>query len=364
MPAAGAPRGHLDPEHSDTMSEREPFLSVIVPAHQAAALLPDTLGALAASDLPRNRWELIVVDDASTDATAAVAAQWADRVVTLPGQPHGPGFARNAGVDGSRGTWLVFIDADVRVHPDTLRRFVEAIEAHPEMDAVFGAYDAMPEAQSFFSRYRNLLHRYVHLRGEGETDTFWAGCGAVRRTAFTAVGGFDAGRYPRPQIEDIDLGYRLHDRGYRTRISPEIEATHLKRWTFWSSLRTDLLDRGIPWVRLLLERERLTRAAYLNLHQGESVKIALVAAAFVLALTAWPAGRPDLLISAGIALVVVLASNHALFGWFLRNEGRLFALRVLPLNLWYYAISGAAVAAGLLLHLSRRRMGTPEEVKS
>jgi len=362
VPAAGAPRARLASEPGKPMSGPQPLLSVIVPAYQAAALLPDTLGALAASDLPRNRWELIVVDDASTDATAAVAAQWADGVVTLPSPAHGPGFARNAGVDTSRGAWLVFIDADVRVHSDTLRRFVEAIEAHPEMDALFGAYDDTPEAPSLFSRYRNLLHRYVHLQGEGETDTFWAGCGAVRRTAFTAVGGFDAGRYPRPQIEDIDLGYRLHDRGFRTRIDPVIQGTHLKRWRFWGAMQTDLFDRGIPWVLLLLERERLTKPSNLNLKQGESFKIALVAAACLLALIAGPAGRSDLLISAGIALVIVLVSNRALFGWFLRKEGPLFTLAVLPLNLLYYAISGAAVAAGLLLHLTRRRMGTPEEV--
>ena len=344
------------------MSAPAPFLSVIVPAHQAAAFLPATLGALAASDLPRDRWELIVVDDASTDATASIAAEWADRIVTLPSPAHGPAFARNRGVDPSLGEWVAFIDADVRVHADTLRRFVEAIEGNPSMDAVFGAYDEDPTEPGFLSRYRNLLHRYVHLRGAGETDTFWAGCGAVRRAAFQAVGGFDEVRYPRPQIEDIELGYRLRDRGFRTLIVPEIQGTHLKRWTFRGALRTDLLDRGIPWVRLLLERGRLTRPANLNLQQGETLKIALVGAALALILIAAPAGRPDLLLPAGVAFALVLISNHALLGWFLRKEGALFTLAVLPFNLLYYAVSGAAVAAGLLLHLSRRRGGTPEEV--
>lgn len=344
------------------MNAPAPFLSVIVPAHQAAGYLADTLGALLASDLPRDRWELIVVDDASSDETPAVAAGRADRVVTLAGPAHGPAFARNRGVEASRGDWVVFIDADVRVHRDTLRRFVEAIEEHAWMDAAFGAYDDEPAAPDLLSRYRNLLHRYVHLRGAGETDTFWAGCGAVRRTAFNAVNGFDEIRYPRPQIEDIDLGYRLHDGGYRILIRPEIQGTHLKHWTFGGASRTDLFDRGIPWVRLLLERERLTRPANLNLKQGESFKIALVGTATVLVLTALFAGRPDFLIPAGMALALVLASNHELIGWFLRKEGPLFALAVLPLNLWYYAVSGAAVAVGLTQHLSSRRAGTPEEV--
>lgn len=230
------------------------------------------------------------------------------------------------------------------------------------MDAVFGAYDEEPAAPGFLSRYRNLLHRYVHLQSAGESDSFWAGCGAVRRSAFAAIGGFNAVRYPRPQIEDIDLGYRLRDRGSRTWIRPEIQGTHLKRWTFVGALRTDLCDRGIPWVRLLLERERLTRPAGLNLKPGESLKIALVGAAIILLLLAWPIRKPELLVPAGVALALVLLSNHALIRWFFRKEGPVFALAILPLNLWYYAVSGVAVAAGLLLHFSRRRLVNAEEV--
>ena len=71
------------------MSDR-PFMSVIVPAHNAAGMLPRSLGGLRNSDLPRDRWELIVVDDGSTDETSLIAARYADTVVTLPGRAHGP----------------------------------------------------------------------------------------------------------------------------------------------------------------------------------------------------------------------------------------------------------------------------------
>ena len=270
-----------------------PLLSVIVPAHQGAAVLPVALGALAASDLAREAWELIVVDDASDDGTGDVARQWADRVLTLTGRPHGPAYARNRGTEAASGEWLVFIDADVAVHRDTLSRLLEAIAADPSVDAVFGAYDDAPPAQGFLTQYRNLLHRYVHLGSAGAADTFWAGCGAVRRSAFTEVGGFDERRYPRPQIEDIELGYRLRDRGRSIVIRPEIQGAHLKRWTFLGSLRTDLFDRGIPWVTLLLERRRLARPANLNLKRGERAKALLVGSACALlavaALTAAPA---------------------------------------------------------------------------
>jgi glycosyltransferase involved in cell wall biosynthesis len=348
-------------ETGDAVSAPAPFLSVIVPAHQGAAFLPQTLGALAASDLPRDRWELIVVDDASTDATGAIAGDWADRVVTLPAPAHGPAFARNRGVEASRGEWVAFIDADVRVHPDTLRKMTEAIAATPGLDAVFGAYDEAPPDPGFLSQYRNLLHRYIHLSGAGEVDTFWGGCGAVRASAFSAAGGFDEARYPRPQIEDIELGYRLRDRGFRAFICPEIQGAHLKRWRFWGALRTDLLDRAIPWVLLLLERDRITRPAGLNLRRGEPLKIALVCAALVLLLIALVSPRQDLLLAAGLALFAVVASNLGMYRWFARRRGGRFALAVVPFNLLYYALSGVAVLGGLGLHLLRRRR-TPTSV--
>lgn len=329
------------------MSAPSLFLSVVVPVYQGERVLADTLRALANSDLPRSRWELIVVDDASTDRTSRTAAEWADRVITLVGRPLGPGHARNCGVEVSRGEWVAFVDADVRVHPDTLRQMVIAIESDPGADAFFGAYDEAPPAPGFLSAYRNLLHRRVHLVSAGEAETFWAGCGVVRRSAFVAVGGFDAVRYPRPQIEDIDLGYRLRDNGSRICLRPEIMGTHLKRWTFAAALRTDLCDRGIPWVRLLIERRSLSRRAPLNLRAGERVKVMLVGLALLMALMAVVTRQPSWLLAAGLSLLSVTLACLPLLRWFAQQRGVGFALLVVPFNLIYYLMSGIAVLAGL-----------------
>ena len=104
------------------MSQDHPFLSVIVPVHDGAHVIPTSLDALCGSEFPRDSWELIVVDDASRDDTAAVAARYADAVIRIPGRPHGPAYARNRGAEVARGDVLVFIDADVVVHGDTLSR--------------------------------------------------------------------------------------------------------------------------------------------------------------------------------------------------------------------------------------------------
>ncbi len=257
-----------------------PSLSVVVPVHRCAELLPETLGALRDSDLPDHAWELIAVDDASGDRTPEVAGRYADRLVRVSGDPRGPAHARNRGAAAADGEILAFVDADVRVRPDTLRRLRDALTGRGEgaagpgrgaaspdgaatarpPDAVFGSYDDDPPAPGVVSRYRNLLHHHVHQRHPGAAETFWAGCGAMRRSAFEAAGGFDDRRYRRPQIEDIELGRRLRALGHRIELRPEIRVTHLKRWTLGEVLRTDFRDRGVAWTRLLL-RERSSGSA-------------------------------------------------------------------------------------------------------
>lgn len=329
---------------------RNPEFSVIVPAFRAAHLLPDTLGALAASDLPREWWELIVVDDASGDNTATVAAEYANRVIALVGRPSGPGSARNIGAKAARGSWLVFVDADVRVHRDTLSRIAAHATAHPELVAMFGAYDAHPAAHGLLSEYRNLLHRQVHCAGAGETETFWAGCGAVRRDAFEAVSGFDVARFARPSIEDIELGYRLRDRGGRILLDPSIQGTHLKRWSFFAMLRTDIRDRGVPWMRLLLERRNRTKRS-LNTGPAEQLKVLLVALAAVLLVASLVLRdtRPGLV--AAVLLLAVAAGNAPTYAWFATQRGWPFALCVVPLHLLYYVCSTIAAAIGVSQYL-------------
>lgn len=337
-----------------------PFLSVLVPALNGRQVLPRCFEALAASDLPRGEWELIVIDDGSTDGTQAYAAGVADRVVEVADGPRGPGYARNRGAEVARGEVLVFIDADVCVHPDTLRRFAELFRAHPDVAGAFGAYDAEPEIPGFLSQYRNLYHRYVHLQGAGDAETFWAGCGAIRRDAFLQVGGYDAARYPRPQIEDIDLGYRLGDAGHRLVLDPAIQAKHLKRWTLANIVRTDVVDRGVPWMRLLLERARgRDTAETLNVNTVEKVKTALVGVACLCTVLALALADARWLGGAVAALLPVVLANGPLFAWFARLRGWGFAARVVPMNLLYYFLSGFAV---VLAYGGRLSSGGAERV--
>ncbi|MFN0097702.1 MAG: glycosyltransferase [Gemmatimonadaceae bacterium] len=328
------------------MSRPGALVSVIVPVYQGAGVLGRCVAGLLASDLPRDRWELIVVDDGSTDDAARIAAD-ADRIVRVPDGPRGPAHARNVGAETAAAPLLCFIDADVVVAPHTLRGLVALMDADPTRVAAFGAYDDRPAASGTVSQYRNLLHHYTHTSHAGEAETFWAGCGIVRREAFRAAGGFDAVRYPRPQIEDIDLGYRLRDAGGRILLDPSLTGTHLKRWTFAGMLRTDLKDRAVPWARLLLERGSGIRHAPLNLSLRQKVLTATAASVWVALLVALLLRSPAIAALGCAGIVAITLGNADLFGFFARRRGWWFAARAVPLQLLFHTVGALGAAWAL-----------------
>ncbi len=309
-------------------------VSVIIPVYNNTRDLPECLSAVKASAKSFDT-EIIVIDDGSTDDTPAVAASMGVRVVRLE-KNSGPAAARNIGAHHAAGEILFFVDADVVLAPGALDRAVSILETRPEFAAVFGSYDASPRAHGLVSQYRNLLHHFVHQQGNPEASTFWAGCGGIRREIFLAVGGFDAARFPRPSIEDIELGLRLRQAGYRILLDREIQGTHLKRWKLGTVIRTDITCRAIPWSRLILESREAPND--LNLKRSQRVSAALVAlAAAALPLALW---RVDLLVLPVIALLTVVLLNRNLFAFFRRQRGLGFAIACIPLHLLYFLYSG------------------------
>ena len=326
-------------------------LSVIVPVYNDQDALARCLGALTASCPPGV--EIIVVDDASTDESAAVAGRLASRLVRLPANA-GPAAARNYGARHARGEILLFVDSDVIVAPGALDHVATLLGDRPDLAAVFGSYDATPGAAGTVSRYKNLLHHFVHQNGEVQASTFWAGCGAIRRSVFEELGGFDQERFRRPSIEDIELGYRLRRAGYRILLDKTLQGTHLKRWTFRSLVWTDVMGRAIPWSRLILESRQPVDD--LNLRHGQRLSAALVGlAAVCLALA--PV-RTGLAAVAAIALLTVIVLNRRLYGFFIRQGGLAFASACLLLHWLYYLYSALAylgVWASVRLRRTRAR---------
>ena len=280
----------------------------------------------------------------------AVAAAGPDEVIVVQ-EPAGagPAAARNAGAARAGGDVLLFVDSDVLIHPDVVERVRAAFAADEGLVALFGSYDNAVATEGEVAAFRNLLHHVVHQRSAGEVRSFWAGIGAVRRDAFAASGGFDADRYPVPSIEDIELGGRLADQG-PILLDPALQGTHLKEWTLRSMVVTDVRRRGVPWVRLMLERGDVPATLNLGLRERASA-VAAVAAVGALAFR-----------RTGVAAAAVgtqVALNRDLYGLLLRRRGVRGATIGVGLHVVHQLAAAAALVVGLASSARSRRDGTP-----
>ncbi len=323
-------------------------VSVVIPVHNGRETIRPCLEALTASE--GGPVEVVVVDDASTDETTALVEQYPVRLLRLK-STCGPACARNRGAALATGRILLFIDADVEVRPDTVRRVAEQFLDHPEMVALFGSYDDDPAERDFFSQYRNLLHHAVHQQGWEEAETYWSGCGAVRKDIFLTMGGFSES-YGRPSIEDIELGARMISAGHRICLVKDLQVKHLKRWSLVEIIRTDMCSRAIPWTRLILSG--YYRGGGLNLQ----LRYCLSAAAVGLALAALGGAvfwHPGMIAAAIVFICWFVHLNRNLLLTFHRCRGPLFALFTVPMLLLYYFYSSVAFGVGVIMHFIGRK---------
>lgn len=290
-------------------------LAVVVPATDMPPTLARCLAAIEGANSPPD--QVVVVDGPPSLSAAA---------------------ARNAGVERVAADVVAFVDADVAVHPDAFTRIRGAFADDPTLTAVSGSYDDRPASRATVSAFRNLLHHHVHHAGAGRAKTFWTGLGAVRRSAFLAVGGFDERRYPHPSIEDIDLGHQLAGSGANMVVDPSIQGTHLKVWTLRSMLWTDFARRGVPWVALQVRSRRPSSALNCGWRHRLSALVCVLAVAFV------ALGRPLLFLAAMAALLTL---NRAFYALLVRRQGLLHAAVGVALHGLHHLVSVAAVPVGI-----------------
>lgn len=330
------------------------FLSVVIPARDAWSTLERLLASLNSSE--RKADEVIIVDDGSELSLEPLARQYGARFIRYEAA-RGPAAARNRGVKESKGEIIVFFDADVSAHSDTVGRLAGHIEADLTVDGVIGSYDDSPEDPGFLSRYRNLLHAWVHQNASRIASTFWGACGAIRREAFLPVGGFSES-YAKPSIEDIELGCRLIKSGRKLLLDRKARICHHKEWTFRRMVMTDIFDRAVPWTRLILSERQMPND--LNLRRSQRLNAAMAALTLATAPLAWLSLNH---LIAWLALIAAyLVRNWRFYSYLASRQGIIFALRAIPVHWLYYIYSCAGFGIGVMSHLIEE-FGSPRGKK-
>lgn len=333
-------------------STTKPGYSIVIPVYNGEKTLPDTLRSVLGLD--HDNYELIVVDDGSTDGSADLARAQGAKVIALDVN-QGPAAARNRGALHASYDTLLFTDSDVLV-PKRLLRALDERFRESGADAIQGTFSEVCPFANYFSQYKNLYNRFVLNRLPDWIDTTFTSITAVKRSAFLQCGGFDA-NIRGASVEDRTLGRNLIQHGFRIRLDRSLEVIHNKKLTGRGFLRNQF-RRSRDLAKLLL-RNREETTARLN-SAGASfddrgrfgtnapstmIRIPIAYCALFLGVLAWIEPALGLL-----ALLFVLVFIHLIgpFEWNLwKKRGLSFALRGIPVNFLDALASGMGVGWGI-----------------
>ena len=338
------------------------MISIVIPAYNAARTLDECLQAVRRSDY--DAYEVIVVDDASTDSSAAVAACHACRVVHLP-ENVGAAAAKNLGAREAAGDIVLFTDADILLPPDALRLVAENLK-DPTVAGVVGLLGPKLRYGNFSSQFKNLwmYHTYARLARSSDAQQgvglFFTSIAAIRRDVFVEQGGFDPHYHGASITEDIEFGQRLLTTGHRIRLDGRLTVEHLKRYTFSELLKTDrqrAFGLTKTWLRKKLESAHsgVAHKYYTSVPWSFILSVPLTWLLPVLVLLFLWAGARIWLGAALLDYASILIVNTPFLHTLLRVRGWVFLLQAclfLPVDLW---VSGLGVLGAVMDYLAGNR---------
>ncbi len=318
-------------------------ISVIIPAYQAAAVLPQCLAALQQQTIDRSQYEIIVVDDGSTDNTLDAAEQAlrdfpAAQVIRV--EHRGPANARNVGARAAQGDVLLFTDADCAPQPDWIEQIANVFR-DPAISGAAGAYAT--RQRPLIARFvqQEYEERYAYARRQPAIDFIDTYSAAYRREVFLDNGGFDAA-FPTASVEDQEFSFRLAERGHRLAFVPQARVYHQHNTTLARYFRRKYYIGY--WKMRVLKRHPGKAIHDTHTPQVVKVQIVLLAAALISLLgVIWPLGLP---IAIGLWLILGL-SMLPLLSQIARHDRPV--LLIAPLMIFIRALAlGLGLLGGLL----------------
>jgi cellulose synthase/poly-beta-1,6-N-acetylglucosamine synthase-like glycosyltransferase len=287
--------------------------SVIVPVYNGANTLGACLRALAAQTADPNSYEVIAVDDGSTDGSAEIAAR--QGAIVIRQEHEGAAAARNRGAQHAQGPILLFTDADCEPLPTWIEEMLAPF-ADPTVAGAKGTYQTRQRslvARFTQAEYEEKYDRLARLDWIDFVDTYAA---AYRRDVLIEAKGFDTS-FPATTMEDQEFSYRLAKRGHKLVFAPAACVYHLHPATVWHYARRKA-KLGCWKVRVLLRYpSKAVRDSYTPWTQKAQLVLlplfAGFAAAAALGLVSWliAAGLAGL----GLASTLPLLRKAARFGW-------------------------------------------------
>jgi GT2 family glycosyltransferase len=326
-----------------------PQISIVIPVYNAERTLSECLTWVFRSAF--EPFEVILVDDGSTDRSRTIASTFPCRIVSTSGRV-GPAKARNVGAREARGDVLFFIDSDVMLSPDGLETLAAAFEAD-EVDAVCGVQTAEMRHHNLASQYKNLWMRWTYLRHTGQVPLFYTTAAAIRRDVFERVGGFDEG-YETPNVEDTAFGQRLARDGFRVHVLAPLEVEHVKHYSLWGLLKTDFM-RAVSLTRLKLRHPTDLGDNNTSVPTAYILSVGVLGLALALGAVGWWLGSAGVLGAGGALGLASIALNAEFLRTIHRVDGVARTFASVPVLAAELLVVGAGTAMGFLGYAVGRR---------
>lgn len=320
-------------------TEENKIFSVIMPVYNTADFIGRVLDSLPALG---EEFEVIMIDDCSTDGTADVIRRHPKspsiKLLKTP-QNAGPAAARNLGVSEARGE-LLFFDADVLFLPDTFERVKAYVRANPDVRCFTGLNSKDSAGEGLVSRFHALYSYFaLNLIPENSGASAWnPRQGFLRKELFDSIGGFDT-RYRKADVEDYELSKRI------LQVTPIVFTRSLEvkhRFGGFADSTRNFFKRSRQWINLLFRTRALERTGHTRLSNVPNLAIPALMTACIFSAPFLPVGK----------LLLALAAAHILFNlpefvFFCRAAGVACAAIFVFMILYYHWVALLGIAMGL-----------------
>ncbi|MDI6782998.1 MAG: sugar transferase [bacterium] len=209
------------------------FISVIVPVYNAESTIGDCLTALTKQTVSQSDYEIVVVDDGSTDNTSEIVRQFP--VIYIREENQGPAMARNLGAQVAKGDLILFTDSDCIPEPDWIEKMLVPFKNNPEVVGVKGVYLTQQKQLAARFAQAEFEERYERLKKFKYIDFVDSYSAGFKKEVFLSIGGFDPA-FAVANNEDVELSYRLAQQKYKMVFQPEAKVSHLHADAFFDYL--------------------------------------------------------------------------------------------------------------------------------
>ena len=311
------------------------FVSVVIPNRNGARSIGKCLASALASEYPS--FEIIVVDDASTDGSAEICEGTTGiRLIRLK-EHRGASAARNAGVREARGEAVFFTDADCLLSPGTLAEAARAFRQSPEA-ITGGTYTRVPHDSGFFSAFQSAFIHYSETR-LSTPDYVATHAMVVGRKVFERTGGFQEDFLPI--LEDVEFSHRARQQGLKLRMEPGIQVSHIFNFSLMGSL-SNAFRKSMYWTIYSIRNKDLMGDSGTASHELKAAVMSWPLWAGLAVLFA-VTRAPEALVAALVVLGTGLFINRRFLGLLLVAGGPAFALMA---TIYYTAVYPLPVGLG------------------